>query len=306
MGRSTGRASICGGVTSGSCPRDTTTATRPRPARRCSTSCALDPARVHAMAPSDAVDDDPDRAADEYVEALARRDQARGPRRRADVRHRDARRRARTATSRRCSPSGRRCTRTRGCRRRAQLAQAAADPGHADDAGAQPRPRGLVRRLGRGEGARPCTWRCRAPAWCRSRPPGRAARARTLWLLDKAAASQLPPSLARPASALSRRGRLGWPACQTSRRRCVLMSSMSGRGEAGRLRATCTTREVDVVRLTLPSSRFATSDSRGLLTDRCDRAGFWSPARERTAGELAAARAASAACDGRPRRGERV
>ena len=46
---STGGTSSSSGATSGSCRPATPSATRRRPARRCSTTCRVDPARVHAM-----------------------------------------------------------------------------------------------------------------------------------------------------------------------------------------------------------------------------------------------------------------
>ena len=70
--RWTGPGWTSGGATSGSCPPATRTATRPRPARRCSTRCRSTRQRVHPMPASDGPDgDDPEAAAARYADALA-------------------------------------------------------------------------------------------------------------------------------------------------------------------------------------------------------------------------------------------
>ena len=133
--------------------RTTPTATRPRPARPCSTSSASTRRGCIRWRQPDAVGDDPDLAADDVRGRAGARPP--GPRTTAACRHS-------TSLMLGVGPDGHVASLfperpalydERPVVGGAQLAQAAADPGHHDDAGPAARPRGLVRRLRRGQGA---------------------------------------------------------------------------------------------------------------------------------------------------------
>ena len=197
--RSTGGAWTSGGATSGSCRPATRSATRPRPARRCSTHVPVDPERVHPMPASDGPDgDDPEAAAARLRRRAGRGRAARGPRPR--------------------------------CRRSTCCCSASGPDGHVaslfpehpalyDDApvvavrGA-PKPPPTRLSLSSRVSTRPARSGSSPPA---RRRPGRSrlalggagrpvpaagaqGRDRTLWLLDRAAAGRLPAMLARIAS----------------------------------------------------------------------------------------------------------
>ena len=201
--RSTGRGSACGGPTNASSPADS-----PDRNDRPAFAALFDQVAARpGQHPPDAgrrtgrYGDDVDAAAAAYAAELAggRAGDAGSRRRRPALRRRSCSASARTGTARRCSRSIRRTRETRRVgHRRAQLAQAAADP----DLVHLPRPRcgqrGLVHRLRQRQGRSGRDGAARARAGCRCPQPGRAGRYRTLWLIDRDAAAELPASIYSP------------------------------------------------------------------------------------------------------------
>ena len=144
----------------------TPSATRPRPARRCSTPCRCDPARVHPMAPRGR----PVRRRRRtprparYAHELAARPRRGGPRPGAGVRRASARRRARRARRVAVPRAPRAARHGRHGGRRPRLAEAAASADLADVPRRSPRPGGLAPGGRRGQGRRRRPGTVAAPA----------------------------------------------------------------------------------------------------------------------------------------------
>ncbi len=191
-----------GGATSGSSPATATSATRRRPARRCSTTSTSTRQRVFPMGWLGGADgDDADAAAARYAADARLAHASRGPRPGAPVRRADAGARARRVTSRRSSRSRRRRTSRSGRSSPCTTAPSRRPPGvslthlaiqsAATRSGSSQR---AARRPTRARMALSGAGPLQVPA------AGAVGRDRTLWLLDRPAAAALPPGLNRISS----------------------------------------------------------------------------------------------------------